>query len=54
MHIIFYGLYGIIYQEVQRKMVLVVNFILFFGNCFCFVFAMSDQVHDLEAMHRPC
>ena len=43
-------------QGVQHRMVLVVNFfkflkILFF---FCFVVAMCDLLHDVEAIHGLC
>ena len=40
--------------RVQRKMVLVVNFfVVFFSNYFffCFVVAIFDLVHDVEAIH---
>ena len=36
---------------VQSRRLLVVNFLLtiFLINCFCFVVAMSELVHDVEA-----
>ena len=40
---------------VQSRIVLVDNFFHFFEiNFFCFVFAVSDLVHDVEAIHGLC
>ena len=39
-------------QGVQRRMVLVViSFFCILFFCCCFVVAMSDLVHDVEAIH---
>ena len=37
-----------------RMMVLVVFFRIFEIKCFCFVYVITDQVYDLEAMHGLC
>ena len=39
------------YQWVQYRLVLV---LIFFIKLFCFVVAMSDLVHDVEAIHGLC
>ena len=38
-----------LFQGVKRRMILVVIFYFFVINCVCFVVAMSDIVHDVEA-----
>ena len=35
-------------------MVLVVNFFIFFFFFFCFVVAIFDRVHNVEAIHGLC
>ena len=43
-------------QDIQRRMVLVVNFFIFLKKkfFFCFVVAICDLVHDVEAIfHLP-
>ena len=35
-------------------MALVVNFFVFLNHYFCFAVAMSDLVHDVEAIHGLC
>ena len=43
-----------VFQGVQRRRVLVVNFFLFFYFFFCFVGAIFDLAHDVEAIfHLP-
>ena len=40
------------WKYLQRRMVLVVNFPIFYIIYFCFVFAICDQVHKVEAIHH--
>ena len=40
-------------QGVQRRTVLVVIFFVFLKLIFCFVVAIFDLVHDVQAMHDP-
>ena len=39
-----------IQQEVQRRMVLVVIFLYFETELFCFVVDICDPVHDVDAL----
>ena len=41
-------------QRVQRRMVLVVIFFVFWKLFICFVVAIFDLVHDMEAIHDLC
>ena len=43
-------------ETVKRRIVfIVVNFFIFLNNFFfCFVVAMSDLLHDVEAIHGLC
>ena len=43
-----------LWQRVQRRMVLVVNYFVFLNYHFCFVVAILDLVHDLEAILGQC
>ena len=43
---------NVIMSSVQSRMVLVVNF--FEIEYFCFVVAIFDLVHDVEAIHDLC
>ena len=45
----------LVMQGVQHRMVLVVNFFVFLKKKFsCFVVAICDLVHDVDAMHGLC
>ena len=46
---------SISFQGVQNRQVLVINFFPIFEiKLFCFVVAMSDLVHNVDAIHGLC